>query len=280
MTEKELNSVNAQIKHGDLYFYPGAPVNIELTSALVTANHTYIYPIVDNISYLKRETAIVSKNRTENHLRRVPREEIESFYKSYGFGDENEMVKPAKELQSNPLNQEKIKQLARLLPKGGDYFMSVVTHDVDSIHNLTYGRAFKYYFHMDFSLPRLLAMKDDLPTATILVLGDFDHLPFANDSVDALFSFDYINNYSKEIQASAYEELKRCLKYDGVSITLYDKTKPMHANSQLKSDQRSKKALGVLAPWKKVKLPNIFFYPINDEEGKESMGFFSQSIAW
>lgn len=280
MTEKELTSVNAQIKNGELYFYTGAPVNIKLTAAFVTANHTYIYPLINNISYLKRQTAIVAKNRTQNHLRRVSESEIGLFYKTYAFGEDNELIKPSKELQSNPIGQDKIKQLARLLPKGGDYFMSIVTHDVDSIHNLTYGRTFKHYFHMDFSLPRLLAMKDDLPSDTILVLGDFDHLPFANDTVDALFSFDYINNYSKEVQASAYEELKRCLKSDGVSITLYDKSKPMHANSQLKSDQRSKKALGVIAPWKKVKLPNIFFYPINDENGKETMGFFSQSIAW
>ncbi len=280
MREKELISLNAQIKQGDLFFYPGAPVNIEITAALVTSNHTYIYPIIDNISYLQRQTAIVSRNRTANHLRRIPQEEINQFYKDYGFGEGNEIHKPSKELKSNPISQEKITQLARLLPKGGEYFMSVVTHDVDSIHNLTYGRSFKYYFHMDFSLSRLLAIKDELPGETILVLGDVDHLPFDDSSVEALFSFDYINNYNKEVQELAYEELKRCLKPDGVSIMLYDSTKPMHASTQLKSDQRSKKALGVFAPWKKIKLPNIFFYPINENGEDQSMGFFSQSIAW
>ncbi|KYG72866.1 hypothetical protein AWN68_09200 [Roseivirga echinicomitans] len=281
MTEKELVSLNAQIKHGDLFFYPGAPVNIELTAALVTSNQTYIYPIINNISYLQRNTAIVSKNRTANHLRRVSPKEIAQFYKTYGIGEGNFIEKPSKELNSNPISQEKITQLARLLPKGGEYFMSVVTHDVDSIHNLTYGRSFKYYFHMDFSLSRLLAVKDELPRETILVLGDVDHLPFDDSSVEALFSFDYINNYEKDVQELAYEELKRCLKPDGVSIMLYDNSKPMHASSQLKSDQRSKKALAMIAPWKKVKLPNIFFYPINKEtEAPESTGFFSQSIAW
>ncbi|WP_339700046.1 class I SAM-dependent methyltransferase [uncultured Roseivirga sp.] len=280
MKEKELVSLNAQIKQGDLFFYPGAPVNIEISAALVTANQTYVYPIIDNISYLQRQTAIVAKNRTANHLRRVSKEEIDQFYKTYGFGEGNTIQKPSKELKSNPISEEKITQLARLLPKGGEYFMSVVTHDVDSIHNLTYGRSFKYYFHMDFSLPRLLAMKNELPGETILVLGDVDHLPFDDDSVEALFSFDYINNYNKEVQGLAYEELKRCLKPDGVSIMLYDNSKPMHASNQLKADQRSKKALGVLAPWKKVKLPNIFFYPIKEDGEHQSMGFFSQSIAW
>ncbi|WP_082794032.1 class I SAM-dependent methyltransferase [Roseivirga seohaensis] len=281
MTEKELISLNTQIKHGDLFFYPGAPVNIEVKAALVTSHLTHIYPIIDNISYLQRRTAIVSKNRTANHLKRVPQEEIDQFYRDYGFGEGNAIEKPTKELKSNPISQEKVTQLARLLPKGGEYFMSVVTHDVDSIHNLTYGRSFKYYFHMDFSLSRLMAIKDELPGETILVLGDVDHLPFDNNSVDALFSFDYINNYDKEVQEMAYEELKRCLKPDGVSIMLYDNSKPMHASSQLKSDQRSKRALGVIAPWKKIKLPNIFFYPIHKEgDAPQSMGFFSQSIAW
>ncbi len=280
MTEKELISFNAQIKHGDLFFYPGAPVNIELKAALVTANQTYVYPIIDNIRYLQRKTAIVSKNRTDNHLRRVPQDEIDLFYKTYGLGVDNSIEKSSKKLNSNPISQEKVTQLGRLLPKGGECFMSVVTHDVDSIHNLTYGRSFKHYFHMDFSLPRLLAVKDELPNETILVLGDVDHLPFSDSAVEALFSFDYINNYDKEVQSLAYEELKRCLKPDGVSIMLYDNSKPMHASGQLKADQRSKKALGVIAPWKKIKLPNIFFYPINKEhETPDGIGLLSQSIA-
>ncbi|MGW8123242.1 methyltransferase domain-containing protein [Roseivirga echinicomitans] len=280
MKEKELLSLNTQIKNGDLYFYSGAPVNIEITAALVTVNQTYVYPVIDNISYLQRQTAMVAKNRTADPLRRVSQEEIDQFYNNYGFGEGNIIQKPSKQLNSNPISQEKITQLARLLPKGGDNFMSVVTHDVDSIHNLTYGRTFKHYFHMDFSLPRLMAMKNELPTQTILVLGDVDHLPFDDNSVEALFSFDYINNYNKDIQGLAYEELKRCLKPDGVSIMLYDNTKPMHANDQLKSDQRSKKALGLIAPWKKIKLPNIFFYPIHEDGEPQKMGFFSQSVAW
>jgi ubiquinone/menaquinone biosynthesis C-methylase UbiE len=162
--------------------------------------------------------------------------------------------------------------MASLLPKKGHSFLSISTHDVDAIHNLTYKSHYKVHFHMDFSLARLKVIQSDLPQNTILILGEMNHLPFKNDSIDGLISFDYLNNYEKEIQNQSYLELKRCLKADGVSIMLYDKDKPLDTKSQLKSDQLVKKALSIVAPWKKVKLPNIIFYPI--DESKVSNGKF------
>lgn len=71
LSEAELSDVNAKIVTNELFFYPGAQVKKPLKRALVTEHQTYIYPILDNIILLKKETAIVAKNRTENYLKRV-----------------------------------------------------------------------------------------------------------------------------------------------------------------------------------------------------------------
>lgn len=263
MSDAELAAINTKIQEQQLFFYPGAPVNFNLTSALVTENQVYIYPIIDGIVYMQRQTAIVAKNRTANPLKRIQQLEIEEFYQAHGLNEMDE-VKAPKELRSHKLGESHLFELSALLPKKGKSFLSVSTHDVDAIHNLTYRNKFSIHFHMDFSLPRLKAIQDDLPQKTIFILGEMNNLPFKNDSICGLISFDFLNNYDKDIQNQAYLELKRCLDANGVSVMLYDKEKPLVPKNQLKADQLSKKALSVVAPWKKVKLPNIIFYPIDE----------------
>ena len=65
MNKRELSAVNDKITNGELYFYPGVPVEEHLKKALVTEHSTYVYPIFDEIICLKKETAIVPKNRTQ-----------------------------------------------------------------------------------------------------------------------------------------------------------------------------------------------------------------------
>jgi hypothetical protein len=277
MTEKELNTVNSLMKSEQLFFYAGAPLNFELEAALVTGNQLYIYPIINGIVFLQKQTALVAKNRTQNPLMRISQVQIDAFYRAHGFGEANEMIVASKELRSNKLNDEQLLELASLLPQKGNCFLSIATHDVDSIHNLSYRLKYENHFHMDFSLSRLVAIQNDLPKSTVLILGDMNCLPFNSDSIDGLFSFDYLNDHVKEIQTGAYEELKRCLKSDGVSIMLYDKEKPLHSKSQLKSDQLSKKTLAVVAPWKKIKLPKIIFHPISEASSVDGNGIVAKA---
>lgn len=277
MTEKELSTINSMIKSELLFFYAGAPLNFELESALVTENQVYIYPIIKGIVFLQKQTAIVAKNRTQNPLKRSSQVQIDAFYRAHGFGEANEVIVATKELRSNKLSDDQLLNLASMLPQRGNCFLSIATHDVDSIHNLRYRLKYENNFHMDFSLSRLIAIQNDLPKATVLILGDMNYLPFKSDVIDGLFSFDYINDHVKEIQTGAYEELKRCLKTDGVSVMLYDKEKPLHSKNQLKSDLISKKALAVVAPWKKVKLPNIIFYPISDSSIVDGNGIVAKT---
>lgn len=263
MSKDELAVVNQKIVNGELFYYPGIQIEQELEQAYITENQTYFYPVIDDILLLKKDTAVTAKNRTRNPLLRVTEKTIQDFYTEYSLLSRTRNTTPViPVLKDKPLSNDQLGELKTLLPKSGDVFMSAVTHDVDALHNLVFNTKFNQYLHIDFSLDRLEAIKPDIRKGTVLVLCENANLPFAENTVDALFSFDYINEYEKADQNLAYHELKRVLKEDGCSVVLYDKAKPLHAQTQLKTDQISKKALGLLAPWKKKKVPSIYFHPV------------------
>lgn len=271
LSENEIAVVNQKISSGQLYFYKGIQVENEIQSGLITENQTYMYPIVEEVVLLKKDTAITAKNRTKNPLLRVTEDLVEEFFQDFNLLRKNHPVTSSfhKDLHSQPLSNDQLMQLKALLPKEGECFMSAVTHDVDALHNLVFNAHFDHYLHIDFSIDRLLAIRKEVKEGTVLVLCENANLPFAEDTVDALFSFDYINAYEKDDQKVAYEELKRVLKSNGASVVLYDKNKPLYAQSHLKSDQFAKKTLGYIAPWKKRKLPAIHFHAVerNDSDG-------------
>ncbi len=274
LSKAELLQVNRQISDGILFFHHGAPVNVKLKKAFTTSSRTYIFPVFEEILFLKKVTAIVPKNRTKEPNKRTSQDSINEFYKEYGLGRKFKKD-PADELniQSNPISLEQLKDLSKLLPKSGKSFVSVVTHDIDSIHNLVFGRNFDQYIHMDFSFDRLRSVVGKLKKDTIYVLGDICDLPLKSDSVDAMFSFDYINKYEKEEQKETYEELKRSMLADGVSVLMYDKNLPLHAKSRYVSDQRAHKAMKVVTPWKKTKSSNFYFYPVGQDNNQEHLNF-------
>lgn len=273
MSPEELSIVNQKIANGELYFHPGIQVEISLEQGLITENQTYFYPIVDDIVLLRKDTAVTAKNRTKNPLLRVTQQTVEAFYtefKPLKKGDNSHVG--LKQMRSKPLSNEQLSELKGLLPRSGDCFLSAVTHDVDALHNLVFNTHFNQYLHIDFSLDRLRVIKAEMKDNTLLILCDNANLPFAEESIDALFSFDYINEYDKADQTQAYQELKRVLKGNGHSVVLYDKDKPLHAQAQFKSDQLSKKALGIVAPWKKKKVPSIYFHPVKTHSNDDTSG--------
>lgn len=281
MTGEELVLINQKIAGGELYYHSGLQVQIELKQALVTDNHTYFYPIVDDVLFLRKETAVAGKNRVKNPLLRLTETDVELFFKEFSSLKPNASQERVHVPNCTDISNDKLKELQTLLPKAGDVFMSAVSQDTDALHNLVFNTQFNHYLHVDFSLDRLNAVKQEVKKGTIMVLCEMGDLPFETDSIDALFSFDHINSYDKPEQNKVYEELKRVLKGDGSSIVLYAKDKPLHAQAQLKTDQLTKKALGIFAPWKKKKVPTIYFHPVqpssnggNSEElyGKTSFG--------
>ncbi|OEK04504.1 methyltransferase domain-containing protein [Roseivirga misakiensis] len=263
LTEAELVVVNKKINNNELFFYPGVQVQQPLKSALVTEHQTYIYPVQDNILYLKKETAIVTKNRTENYLKRVSEALIVSFEKEYGFNSEKEV----EELQTSnclpSLDSETIAQFKKQITKSGSVFLSVASNNVDDVHNMVFNTNYDEYYHADFDLERLKAVKEDLKQGTKVVLCEPVALPFAEDAVDFMISFDLINEYEKDTQNQSAAEIKRVVSPKGSSVVLFNESLPLHAERMLKKEEMIAKAKILVKPWKKASSAQIHFHPVS-----------------
>lgn len=261
LSEQELDTVNERIGRGELYFHPGIQVASRLTQAVVTEHQTYIYPVIDGVFYLKRETAIVAKNRTENYLKRISQSLVDSFEAKYGFNS-------AKEIKTQPnmvdaLNPALIGSLRTKLSKRGKYFVSLCTNDIDALHNLVFETKYEQYIHVEFEFEKLKSIAAEIKDKTILILADNGKLPFENESLDALVSFDPINKYNKADQKVIYADFKRALNSGAASVVLYENDKPLHTKFLLGADKLSTTARGLVMPWKKVKIPTFHFEGIN-----------------
>ncbi|MBO3697123.1 hypothetical protein [Roseivirga sp. E12] len=259
LSEQELENVNERIGRGELFFHPGIQVKVKLSQALVTEHQTYIYPIFDNIFYLKRETAIVAKNRTENYLKRISQTLIDDFEKRYDFNSLTKSTEEAKPRSLDVLSLEQITSLRGKYNKSGKYFVTVSSTDIDAIHNLVFETKYQQYIHVEFELNKLRAISAELKDKTVLVLADNGKLPFADELIDTMVSFDPINKYAKADQKLVYDDFKRVLAEGAVSVVLFENDKPMHTKFLLGVDKLSKTARSMVMPWKKAKLPTFHF---------------------
>ena len=64
------------------------PVERPLELAFASSNYLYIYPVFNDVLYLKKDTAIVSKNRVQNPFHKIHQAEIDQFNSTYGLSDE------------------------------------------------------------------------------------------------------------------------------------------------------------------------------------------------
>lgn len=269
LSETELASVNSKINKGELFFYPGVKVEDELTSALVTEHQSYIYPIFDNVIFLKRETAIVARNRTENAHKRVSDVVVEAFNNEYLRTNDSPLSACESEFEG-ALSLEDLPVLKGRLSKKGGLLLTGCSSSVDHILNLNFGIDYKQHVHFDDSIQRLRSVSSELTEQTLLVLCDKTHLPFDQDSIDSVFTFGFVNDLSKEDQKLMYSELKRVLSAEGQSISFYNAQKPLHVTSILKSDLIAKKTLKVVTPWKKIKMPKIYLHPLYLSETRQN----------
>ncbi|GEM_PF-898147 len=270
MGKEELATVNAKITAGELFFYPGVPVEIKLKKAYVTEHSTYIYPIFDNIICLKKETAIVPKNRTQNPLLRVSEGIVEAFYTHYRLRRKDKLKPLPEALPSTKISNDELNHLKRLLPNAGGVFISGCSNSIDTTHNIIFGLNYQQVVHFDHQIDRLKQLTKELNKDSLFVLGEKTKFPFNQNSIAAILSMDDISVYEKEDQKQVYEDLKRVLTHEGSSVMLYDKTKKLHAEGSMKSDKVITKAKGFFKPWNKQKVAEIHFQGVDVSNGQDS----------
>lgn len=270
----ELQNFHERIQKGGLFFHKGVPLEFLPQKAYVSRNSVFIYVEIDGVVLLKKETAIVGKNHTENPLKRTTQLVIDAFYRSLDLSPEGEFIHThAAEPTSLDLNEATNKSLKSILPKSGGCLVTMGTNQLDALHNLLFGLEFREHCHLDHDIARLRQIAGNLKANTQYVLIDKKSLPLSKNSVDGLLSFSFNTDSSKEEQVALYDSLKVTLKTDAKAIILSEGgvTSPME--SRHKSDVLSTKAKSLLTPWKKAKAAEIVFHHLEASTGSQSDAF-------
>ena len=274
LDDRELNQLNAGIEQGLFYFFDGVPVDFKLEKAYSANNQVYIYPVVENVVFLKKRTAIVQKNRTRNPHKRVIREVADAFYDEFGFKSSNSS---AHLVVNETLPLQELDKLQSILPKSGKVFMSLAINDVDAIHHLMFEKKFDSLLHLDHSFHRLKALTGQLIEGTHYVLTDEGDLPIADKQIDAVLGHDFPDDDIR-LQKLMYAELKRCLSPDSTVVFINDNDAASGIRDHYKSDKVTRNLLKLITPWKKQRLPSFHFYSINRNSSKEATSIKETSL--
>ena len=182
LSDKELEVINSKIDQGQLLFHSGSPVNLPIRKAYSTSQYLHVYPVIDGVLFLKKETAIVAKNRVQNPHHRRSNEELDAFYQSYALGSfELSEYKSERSLELPALTQ-----LRDYLPKALELVVTYGSGSADDVLNLLYQKGARTHIHCDSDYQRLSHVVQDLPDSTIACLIDLEHLPFKAQRMDAL----------------------------------------------------------------------------------------------
>ncbi len=256
LNETELEVVNQKIANKELSFFEGAPCKKPVTKAYSTNQYLYIYPEIDGVLYLKRATTIVAKNRVEYPLHRREEAENDNFYKTYSLSDDHPVYSSS---TSNRLTEQELKSFKSRLKKEALLLFTSNACSADDVLNTTYGMTVDQHIHADYDLARLKSIQPEIPYGPLLVLIDQDKIPVAANLLDGIINFEPIDQMEKEKQIEFYKHLKSVLKPNGVLVSAYDVRDDLYLEKQLFNDIRKRKAIGLVAPWKKPALPKMYF---------------------
>jgi len=258
-----LDRINQKILAGEFFHYSGIPFRHQLQKAYTSSNSLYIYPVINGVVLMKKELAIVPKNRVENPFLKVTDSAIEDFNTKYNFDSlDNELKEEVESTDDNHL----IKSAKERIERSGKVLVTANSSSSGALLNLSYGLNYEFHYHIDFDFDRIHQVQMDLPDSIVLVLGDREYISFDSDVVDTMCDFAPANTLTKVGQTNYYNELKRVLREDGISVTAYSDLKSLALKKLLNKDIRSLKALKVISPWKKVKLPKLYFIGITTNQ--------------
>jgi hypothetical protein len=259
LDDDELKIVNQKILDSELYFFEGALCDRPLTKAYATDQMLYIYPVIDSVLFLKRETAIVAKNRIEYPHHRRDKSDDAKFYTNYFFLSSTDFSEP-KTVSS--LTKDELDSFKSKMPKDFKYLMTANATSADDIINLGYGGHMTVHFHLDTDLKRLKAVGSSLPDHIQLALLDLDHIPLQRDVVDIFINLEPIDHFSDLIQLDFYNQMKKLMGKRAVLLSSYHLIDRVRAVKKLKADILKLKAMRLFRPWSKSHMPRMYFIEI------------------
>jgi ubiquinone/menaquinone biosynthesis C-methylase UbiE/uncharacterized protein YbaR (Trm112 family) len=226
---EEIASLNEKIVQGAVLQTDGKAFAESLEQGLVTADQSYIYPILKDIVLLLKDLALVGpQGKVLEDLMSDDKKLVKNFYDQRGWhanaaGDYEDAV-IFEDLRG--VSEDYLKKchdrVARFLNPSGDYMLDAASGALQFKDYLQYSAQYKYRVCVDLSFQALSEVKRKLGPKAICVLCDMTNMPFKDGVMGGFVSLNTIYHIPKDEQATAIKELYRVLARGGKGVVVYD----------------------------------------------------------
>lgn len=229
LSQDEIISLNVDNGEGLLWKADGTQMITPIEQGLISANHLYIYPIVNGIVLLLKDLVLIRS--PENHINTNTDKEkqlVQNFYNQKGwFANEAGNYEDAVIYEDlREVSKEYLKKchnrVCRFLNPSGTYMLDAASGALQFSEYLQYSDNYKYRVCVDFSFQALSEAKKKLGEKGIYILADMCNMPFKDNMMDGFVSLNTIYHIPKDEQVLAIRELYRLLAKNGKGVLVYD----------------------------------------------------------
>jgi ubiquinone/menaquinone biosynthesis C-methylase UbiE/uncharacterized protein YbaR (Trm112 family) len=225
----ELENLNRKVQEKQLWQADGKPFTEPLQDGLVTADKSYVYPIIRDIVLLLNELAVTDDHgKTISHTLSDDKKLVKNFYDQRGWHTdtagnyEDAVIYEDLRKVSRDYIKKCHDRVSRFLHPSGKYMLDAASGALQYQDYLQYSSNFKYRVCVDFSFQALSEAKRKLGSKGICVLCDMTNMPFKDKVMDGFVSLNTIYHIPKDEQVTAVRELYRLLAPKAKGVIVYD----------------------------------------------------------
>lgn len=225
----EIKALNEDAADKRLWQSDGILINQPLEQGLISADGSYIYPIINGITILMKSLALI---RSIEKI--IPGEAdqdkllVQNFYNQKGwFANKEGNYEDALIYEDlREVSKEYLKKchdrVSRYLNPSGTYLLDAASGALQYSDYLQYSAGYTYRVCVDFSFQALSEARKKLGDKGIYILADMCHMPFKDNVMDGFISLNTIYHIPKDEQVLAIRELYRLLAKNGKGVVVYD----------------------------------------------------------
>lgn len=229
LDSQELASINEKIQSKQVWQADGTAMSEPTSDGLITADGSYIYPIVKEIVLLLPDLALtLDSDKILGDSLSDDKKLVKNFYDNRGWhttekGD-YEDADIFEDLR--PFAQDYLtkchNRVSRYLQPSGKYMMDAASGALQFEDYLQYSANYQYRICVDLSFQGLLECKRKLGDKAICLLCDMTNLPVKDAVTDGFVSLNTIYHIPKDEQVKGITELYRVMKPGGKGVVVYD----------------------------------------------------------
>jgi ubiquinone/menaquinone biosynthesis C-methylase UbiE/uncharacterized protein YbaR (Trm112 family) len=277
LDDVELQEINRRIRQGQTRSSKGMVIERPLSAALASSDGRYLYPIEDGMYFLMADLAIdtAADDTCQASTAGDTSRDVRTFYEEIGWQQESDVyadaalfedLRPVTEQYRHHCNR----RINQHLAKRGNYLVDAASGPIQYRDYMDFSEGYDIRICVDFSQRALREVKRKLGAAALCILADVTNLPLKDGCADAAISLHTIYHVPRHQQGTAFRELHRVLRSDGVGIVVYSwgASFPVRVvqlpltmrNKVVRGIQRLKKISGP-GPGERPEVATLYFAP-------------------